>query len=282
MYSPYINQFSQPDSIVPNLYNPQSLNRYAYALNNPVRYMDPSGHVACRTREECDDMGMNPGGSPLKPKPDDEDNFDGNLGLGGGYSCSLHPEACGLEIPGDPVISDGPINPFIDIWNFYVDGVDVMSDSGCMDGLSGFLNNVTCVDYASIFFQDIATLFSSAGASVTMITTILGCVPGNGLGCSVGYAIGAGLHLTVFNLYESAFSTVSFLATGYSDVLTYDTYYNSWNDWGFGEDTKTGFFTWLAGTLLVEPFFDAGVDIYSSGYNHGYFCGISTILDCIP
>ncbi len=25
--------------------NPQSLNRYAYALNNPLRYNDPSGHT---------------------------------------------------------------------------------------------------------------------------------------------------------------------------------------------------------------------------------------------
>ncbi|WP_083755906.1 hypothetical protein [Methanosarcina acetivorans] len=27
-------------------YNPQALNRYSYALNNPVKYTDPSGHIA--------------------------------------------------------------------------------------------------------------------------------------------------------------------------------------------------------------------------------------------
>ena len=34
----------QADSIVPQPGNPQALNRYAYAANNPVRYRDPSGH----------------------------------------------------------------------------------------------------------------------------------------------------------------------------------------------------------------------------------------------
>ena len=43
-YSPEYRVFVQPDSIIANPYNPQALNRYAYALNNPVKYNDPSGH----------------------------------------------------------------------------------------------------------------------------------------------------------------------------------------------------------------------------------------------
>jgi RHS repeat-associated protein len=43
-YDPYLNRFISPDSIVPDPANPQSLNRFAYALNSPVRYIDPSGH----------------------------------------------------------------------------------------------------------------------------------------------------------------------------------------------------------------------------------------------
>lgn len=42
-HSPYLRQFTQPDSIIPEIYNPQALNRYAYTLNNPVIYIDPSG-----------------------------------------------------------------------------------------------------------------------------------------------------------------------------------------------------------------------------------------------
>jgi RHS repeat-associated protein len=46
LYDPVIGRFISPDTIVPDEYNPQSLNRYAYCLNNPLRYTDPSGHYA--------------------------------------------------------------------------------------------------------------------------------------------------------------------------------------------------------------------------------------------
>ncbi|ETA69520.1 Rhs family protein, partial [Methanolobus tindarius DSM 2278] len=43
-YSPEYRIFVQPDTMLPDPYNPQALNRYAYTLNNPVKYNDPSGH----------------------------------------------------------------------------------------------------------------------------------------------------------------------------------------------------------------------------------------------
>jgi RHS repeat-associated protein len=42
-YSPYINRFLRADTIVPNPTNPQTLNRYSYVTNNPLRYTDPTG-----------------------------------------------------------------------------------------------------------------------------------------------------------------------------------------------------------------------------------------------
>jgi RHS repeat-associated protein len=40
---PQLGRFTQADTIVPEPGNPQALNRYAYVLNNPVRYTDPTG-----------------------------------------------------------------------------------------------------------------------------------------------------------------------------------------------------------------------------------------------
>jgi RHS repeat-associated protein len=52
-YDPYLNRWTQPDSIVPNLANAQSLNRYTFVRNNPVRYTDPTGHRECDDRDSC-------------------------------------------------------------------------------------------------------------------------------------------------------------------------------------------------------------------------------------
>ncbi len=50
-YDPYLNRWIQPDSIVPDPYNPQDFDRYSYVRNNPVRYSDPSGRF---TEDEID------------------------------------------------------------------------------------------------------------------------------------------------------------------------------------------------------------------------------------
>jgi RHS repeat-associated protein len=43
-YDPYITQFNQPDSIIPDPYNSLDWNRYSYARYNPVRFNDPTGY----------------------------------------------------------------------------------------------------------------------------------------------------------------------------------------------------------------------------------------------
>lgn len=52
-YSPKLGRFLSADSIVPGMANPQNLNRFSYVGNNPLRYVDPTGHI----REECGEAG---------------------------------------------------------------------------------------------------------------------------------------------------------------------------------------------------------------------------------
>jgi len=44
-YSPVLGRFISADTLVPSPGNPQSLNRYSYVLGNPLRYVDPTGHM---------------------------------------------------------------------------------------------------------------------------------------------------------------------------------------------------------------------------------------------
>ncbi len=45
-YDAELGRWISPDSIVPQAGNPQTLNRYAYANNNPLKYVDSNGHFA--------------------------------------------------------------------------------------------------------------------------------------------------------------------------------------------------------------------------------------------
>jgi RHS repeat-associated protein len=42
-YDPAMGRFLQPDPLVPEPFDPQSLNRYSYVLNDPVNRVDPTG-----------------------------------------------------------------------------------------------------------------------------------------------------------------------------------------------------------------------------------------------
>jgi len=69
-YDPVVGRFIQADPIIAMSVIPQMLDRYAYVLNNPIRYADPSGHKAC---DEVDGNGrciQGDGGSwPTIPDP---------------------------------------------------------------------------------------------------------------------------------------------------------------------------------------------------------------------
>ncbi|MBL8099773.1 MAG: hypothetical protein JNK81_11365 [Anaerolineales bacterium] len=49
-----LNRFIQPDTIVPNPMMSQSWNRFSYVRNNPINFIDPTGHWECNfDPDEC-------------------------------------------------------------------------------------------------------------------------------------------------------------------------------------------------------------------------------------
>ncbi len=52
-FSPYITQFTQPDTIVQNPRIPADWNRYAYVRNNPINYTDHSGQTVDTQPADC-------------------------------------------------------------------------------------------------------------------------------------------------------------------------------------------------------------------------------------
>ncbi len=55
-YDPSIGRFLTADTIVPNPTNAQHFNRYAYVINNPIKYTDPTGHEPDEGDPDYDDF----------------------------------------------------------------------------------------------------------------------------------------------------------------------------------------------------------------------------------
>jgi hypothetical protein len=58
-------QWSSPDTLIPDLYNPLDFNRYTYVRNNSINGTDPSGHDPCSTPtpgNSCTPVSVSSGG----------------------------------------------------------------------------------------------------------------------------------------------------------------------------------------------------------------------------
>jgi hypothetical protein len=76
-YDPALGRFVSADTLIPDPGDSQAWDRYAYTLNNPLRYTDPSGHNAyCDSKnadpEECAEINDDPvtGQQPKGGNPD--------------------------------------------------------------------------------------------------------------------------------------------------------------------------------------------------------------------
>ena len=117
-YDSYLSRWIQPDTIVPDLVNPQNLNRYSYVLNNPLRYTDPSGH--------CPQCAIAAAAAPFGPP---------GWVVGGVAALAVTASAGGQMFVWGPN-AEGNREAVSDAWNGLVDSVKTRAGSGTDRGSS--------------------------------------------------------------------------------------------------------------------------------------------------
>jgi RHS repeat-associated protein len=111
-YDPALGRFTAPDTIVPSPTDPQTLNRFAYARNNPLRLVDPTGHAAADGTslwdqdEETQQLIAGVWGDAASDQWDAEQNaYLASLACGGGAAGGDGAAGDGVApaaLPGDP------------------------------------------------------------------------------------------------------------------------------------------------------------------------------------
>jgi hypothetical protein len=128
-------------------------------------------------------------------------------------------------------------------------------------------------DGAAEFTTFLASLVDITFASAEVVLTGGGCVAGGLAGCGAGYLESLVMYNAGPNEVENALSVISFMATGFADVL---------DDGKSGEDTKTALTTTVAGAIAGDPIVDFVIDFYALGYAERDFYGITPIFNGGP
>ena len=132
------------------------------------------------------------------------------------------------------------------------------------------------------FSQDMATLVDMFGSAMVLgitgaecaVGSTLGGIPGMVAGCVAGGIEGiVAYNLSGINTVETGFSLASLVLTLAAD---------GFDDGQLGEASYTSVTTFVTGLVMVDPFTDLIIDGYASGYNHGYFNDLHTILNGGP
>ncbi|WKZ38421.1 MAG: RHS repeat-associated core domain-containing protein [Anaerolineales bacterium] len=127
-YSPYLNRFIQPDTIVPDPSNPQAFNRYSYVYGNPLRYIDPTGHgTECGFGESCV---VDPYTNPILPIKTVNNTGNGSSSSsGGGQACSGQNQSIMCPSVEDTpfTLPNNPMIPFQDLSNMPITQPDAQN-----------------------------------------------------------------------------------------------------------------------------------------------------------
>ncbi len=112
-YHPALGRFVSADTVVPNPSRPVDLNRYAYAANSPLRFVDPSGHAAACSWGRGEDEALS---SP--PPPEHLLTPGEKMGLvltGGATVVAFSAAEISLAIAGVAAADAGPVGIAFDV-----------------------------------------------------------------------------------------------------------------------------------------------------------------------
>jgi RHS repeat-associated protein len=165
-YSPTLGRFTQADTIIPDLTDTQSWNRFSYVNNSPIMYNDPSGHgpvvTDCNFNGSCTDTGTggSGGGGYPAPQPDKvEEDIESETNNSNVVMQVVNSIVGNVKDIGEMLLSPGKINqidlPFvfpIGFDNFPANGTliqyplitprGVRSFGGALDSIPSPLNNI--------------------------------------------------------------------------------------------------------------------------------------------
>jgi len=239
-YDHELGRFVSPDSIIPNLANPQNLNRYSYVRNSPIEFNDPSGHSPVCTAAIIDGVCQ---------------QWSGLTGVNA---------SAGFERLTDKQA------------NAKMKATPQLGSKSKGKGVGGNYNDqpdkiVSSINTLATASQDVATVIDLGFAIPEVVVGLIGLLSGGPetLPVVVG-GMDIAWNLSGANGFETGFGLTSLIFTGIADRL---------DDGQFGDATLTSASTFVAGALMVDPIGDLVIDGYGSGYNHGIFIGIDGIMN---